>query len=179
MKKDILPEQGIEKLIDLASEFLKSYGEKGYMGHSTYIGAMVDFHLKMQKDSLSPVGEVTESRIKEMAKEHSEMLKMTNWDSLGDVFKQAEIGFEYGFKECLEMMRSQALSSTEWVSVEDRLPEQQAGFFICLGFTSSGHETLKLAFNCKTKRFQTMNFEDIHKLITHWMPLPNPPKSHE
>jgi len=72
--------------------------------------------------------------------------------------------------QSLQKQLSDLQQRNGWISVDERLPEQEQGFYMCLGFTSSGHETIKLAFNCLTKKFQTLNFDVTHDLITHWMP---------
>lgn len=54
----LVSEETLDNLINEATEFLKGYGDKGYIGQSAYIGAMVDFHLK--KSSLVKEGEKDE-----------------------------------------------------------------------------------------------------------------------
>ena len=64
----------------------------------------------------------------------------------------------------------------EWISVNDRLPEREGnGFIPCLMWRSDFNEVRIGMFNNVVKRFQTENFI-IQSMITHWMPLPKPPK---
>lgn len=62
----------------------------------------------------------------------------------------------------------------EWISVEDRLPDG-IGFFFCI-VVKENSVVLEGMFNTKTKRFQNRDFSEFNHNITHWMPLPEPPK---
>ena len=59
---------------------------------------------------------------------------------------------------------------TEWISVEDRLPEKDGKYIVCTA-RGSVYCTRFKAYG-KIGNFQT----DINTHITHWMPLPEPPK---
>jgi hypothetical protein len=60
-----------------------------------------------------------------------------------------------------------------WVSVEDRLPDDDQTVLV-----TNGQRVKEVCFAQRTKldmpnfRFTTMKFDE----ITHWMPLPSPPK---
>lgn len=73
-------------------------------------------------------------------------------------------------------VHARQMAVENWISVEDRLPEITEGFFDCLVYRKYG-EIRQARFNCKTERFQNMNFDNIHYSVTHWMPLPEPPKA--
>ena len=66
---------------------------------------------------------------------------------------------------------------SEWISVEERLPEEKPyRLEFLIGCKSNGvvHEIL---YNSKTQKFVSIdkgNFE--LKNVTHWMPLPEPPE---
>ena len=56
----------------------------------------------------------------------------------------------------------------EWVSVDERLPEEEGKYIVC-----TAKNTVYCAkYHAKGKFFGT----DMHTHITHWMPLPAPPK---
>lgn len=57
----------------------------------------------------------------------------------------------------------------EWISVEERLPEKQANFLIA---DDKGHMEIALW----TKQFGWFSGSNRVKKVTHWMPLPEPPK---
>ena len=63
----------------------------------------------------------------------------------------------------------------EWISVEDRLPEK-SGYYLV--FTDIG----RIALLAYSKKYQAFNAHDDSYSeeyvipVTHWMPMPNPPK---
>lgn len=63
----------------------------------------------------------------------------------------------------------------EWVSVERKLPENGTPVLI-----AAGHYVTLASWNSDEKRFQFTSREDAALIssndITHWMPLPEPPK---
>lgn len=61
-----------------------------------------------------------------------------------------------------------------WVSVKDRLPDFKEGFYECLVYYHS-RLIRQAKFNCLTRRFQNMNFDDINISVTYWTELPSPP----
>ena len=65
----------------------------------------------------------------------------------------------------------------KWISVKDRLPEADAGKVLCI--TQAGHYKILQwieTFDCWSDPFgiDFTNFRNGY--ITHWMPLPQPPK---
>ena len=71
----------------------------------------------------------------------------------------------------------------KWISVEERLPEGEPSGKRYLVHTNTGNITLGYYyFNYDGNELdwqmesQTGNFKDWGYIITHWMPLPKPPK---
>jgi hypothetical protein len=64
----------------------------------------------------------------------------------------------------------------EWIKKTDKTPAITSGFFNCL-IVRNDKEIRQARFNCKTQRFQNMEFEDIHDVVTHWIPLPKLPSA--
>ena len=70
----------------------------------------------------------------------------------------------------------------EWISINDRLPEKGMD---CLVFTTSGCQQIArytdrnstYGYNYKEKWFRKGSRQLSKKTITHWMPLPEPPKA--
>ena len=66
----------------------------------------------------------------------------------------------------------------EWINVKDRLPDESGEY---LTFDKSGHFGL-LEYSTLHKKFnvfdcQSIEFVERYSIeITHWMPLPEPPK---
>lgn len=67
---------------------------------------------------------------------------------------------------------------SEWIKVDDRLPEEKQGVLVCL--TSQLVTVAYRTVEMDVKLWQLFgNIEDILDLtqeqVTHWMPLPKPP----
>lgn len=66
----------------------------------------------------------------------------------------------------------------EWISVKDRLPNEEEIFLVYNGKSNDSY--IELGFwNLDKKRFEYYDNEDYGLEmydITHWMPLPKPPK---
>lgn len=68
-----------------------------------------------------------------------------------------------------------ALEKTKWISVKDRLPEK-SGYYLV--FADIGRREV-LSYS---KKYQAFNaFDDVYSEeyvipVSHWMPIPNPPK---
>ena len=62
-----------------------------------------------------------------------------------------------------------------WISVKDRLPESALGNYIaCL----ENEAVMELAFSDINERWWSLSAGDVpeENKVTHWMPLPEPPK---
>lgn len=158
MKKDILPEQGIEDMWNKGSVLVRiapDNHEMEVMNKGTFIELL---------KSLSPVGEVSDQDI--IDETLSEDRYSVNEPEDAKLFIE-------GAKWMRDRMRSQALSSTEWVSVEDKPKEGQYVLIYGKGnrqFTALFQKGEFYAYNPFNE-----DLEDCEE-ITHWQPLPNPPK---
>lgn len=85
---------------------------------------------------------------------------------------------------------SNKLQSNGWISVKDRMPEQagkrclvcakygnnkNAVFIACIGYGSGEWETLDCLY---MKKVRSPHDKKVHSsyVVTHWMPIPEPPK---
>jgi hypothetical protein len=68
----------------------------------------------------------------------------------------------------LDMYRKGSLANNKWISVEERLPDEQGHFLIV-----DKEGQMNTAFY--TPRFGWLSHFRIRN-ITHWIPLPEPPK---
>jgi hypothetical protein len=61
----------------------------------------------------------------------------------------------------------------KWISVKDRLPTEGTS---CLAFFESG--IIDSVYYCQNSRFLLglEGIESLYSNVTHWMPLPEPPK---
>lgn len=58
----------------------------------------------------------------------------------------------------------------EWISVKDRLPEKRKDVLCCF---NGIRKMVEISWMDSTRCFL---YEDIYGKVTHWMPLPEPPK---
>ena len=71
---------------------------------------------------------------------------------------------------------SRLKAKTKWISVEDRLPEENGRYLVCVAIRHLVFEDLTMVvimgYN-KTNGFDVVSGEET---VTHWMPLPKAPK---
>ena len=65
-------------------------------------------------------------------------------------------------------------SKMEWISVKDRLPDIDNEYIVALDFLEVKSTTMN--FMSMPSKWYTMSSIDVSKRVTHWMPLPEPPK---
>ncbi|MBR5874526.1 MAG: DUF551 domain-containing protein [Oscillospiraceae bacterium] len=63
----------------------------------------------------------------------------------------------------------------EWISVKDRLPEDDADYLVWVADAC----TVERAMYYGDGEWLTEDLENLTRLVTHWMPLPEPPKEEE
>ena len=86
-------------------------------------------------------------------------------------YKQRLKSGEYAYEHiefAWEMWQARAVQS-EWISVEERLPETETSVLVC---TERGYIFLSWASNEDVFWFYNENEDD---RVTHWQPLPEPP----
>ena len=67
---------------------------------------------------------------------------------------------------------------SEWISVEDRLPDINERVFArgVFGFDSGiSYGVAELTYKCENHHAWNSDFRSVHD-VTHWMPLPELPK---
>jgi hypothetical protein len=76
----------------------------------------------------------------------------------------------------LEMRRSGSISSNKWISVDERLPEENGRYLACVNISHFAFENLTtIAIMAYGKNHGFYLYNETEK-VTHWMPLPEPPK---
>lgn len=88
---------------------------------------------------------------------------------------------EYEFEAVADDLISQGVTVQEWISVDERLPENDVmviGFTPCDGFMFVGYYHEEPKYDWKVWRIITAmrSTKVMKKKVTHWMPLPTPPK---
>jgi hypothetical protein len=109
-----------------------------------------------------------QEKIKEMARAIDELLVENPKETTKHAMNVATYLFDRGYRK------------QEWISVEDRLPTEQREVLAYYGF-DNGDGDLGMMFTGvltyfaydKKPHFQ---HEDLRLRVTHWMPLPEPPK---
>lgn len=65
---------------------------------------------------------------------------------------------------------------SEWISVEDRLPEEEGQYLVVMHGLVWPADFLGYGPDKKRARWRT-EIADEYAVATHWMPLPEPPQS--
>lgn len=103
-----------------------------------------------------------------------DVLESIAWKDLDDDVTALDID------STTEHLRSKGYRKQEWISVEDRLPDKEGDYlvFIVDYLGETRMETMKLfrwANRFDWSAHMGSRWEDSNT-ITHWMPLPEPPK---
>ena len=86
---------------------------------------------------------------------------------------------EFAVKKYVKRLR---INKMEWVSVKDRLPDE-AGYFLVFAndIINSWQQVLEF-YICpeyQSREWHFLNGNDFPCIVTHWVPLPKPPKQLE
>ena len=81
----------------------------------------------------------------------------------------------------IDYLIANGVTAQEWISVDDRLPENDVmviGYTPCDGFMFVGYYHEEPKYDWKVWRIVTAmrSTKVMTKKVTHWMPLPQPPK---
>ena len=83
-----------------------------------------------------------------------------------DIDRVASLGLEISGAIARDLHDEGYRKEQEWISVEDRLPKPLQDVLV---FTDDGE--IKISFT-----FMSEGFDWLSRKVTHWMPLPTPPK---
>ena len=86
-----------------------------------------------------------------------------------------------GYYRTADRLIANGVTVQEWISVDERLPENDVmviGYTPCDGFMFVGYCHEEKKYDWKVWRIITAmrSTKVITKKVTHWMPLPQPPK---
>ena len=88
-----------------------------------------------------------------------------NYDGMDEVNEACRMGME-------------ALERTRWIPVSERLPEKNDQWVLCL-CVSGAIEVLKFDYTMWNWDAQYPGRCYMENYVTHWMPLPEPPKEEQ
>lgn len=66
-------------------------------------------------------------------------------------------------------------SMSKWISVKERLPTSSAKYIACVRDRNDAKWTVCADWSCEMRSWFG-EFGEIKNKVTHWMPLPDPPK---
>jgi hypothetical protein len=87
----------------------------------------------------------------------------------------------YSSEEIADRLIANGVTVQEWISVDERLPENDVmviGYTPCDGFMFVGYYHEEPKYDWKVWRIVTAmrSTKVMKKRVTHWLPLPQPPK---
>ena len=98
---------------------------------------------------------------------------------MAELYKGMKCRICYGGCEC--HMLAEALYNADyrkqsgWISVEERLPQVTGKYICCVKDKGGNTWTVPADWNLEMKMWFG-EFGEIKNMVTHWMPLPEPPK---
>ena len=86
-------------------------------------------------------------------------------------------GNDCTFEQGADWLIANGVTVQEWISVDDRLPEQSDQATAVLGITKHGKCYVVYYYKAAINDEFTGFYDNaIKRAVTHWMPLPQPPK---
>ena len=114
---------------------------------------------------------------------------MTDKEKLVELLRNAKSAMKAENLSCdlarnmfvVDFLMANGVTVQEWISVDDRLPENDVmviGYTPCDGFMFVGYYHEEPKYDWKVWRIVTAmrSTNVMTKKVTHWMPLPQPPK---
>lgn len=82
-----------------------------------------------------------------------------------------------GWEEAANYLIAHGVTVQEWISVEDRLPEKHDRFICTYKFNSNSEmQFVGVLDYYASDHYPHWQHESAGVIVTHWMPLPKPPK---
>lgn len=109
-----------------------------------------------------------EKQIEEMSKQRQEYLKFKSFaDDLRKAESWCELEGVLNRYQTAKNLFKMGYRKQEWISVEERLPERNGRYLTHCKI--EGQSLVCILYYCKVGGFN-------EGMVTHWMPLPEPPK---
>lgn len=100
-----------------------------------------------------------------------EFVEVDAWDN-GEFIEK-----DIDFKEIASNLIANGVTVQQWISASDRFPERTGSYIVCTDkgaiCTAKFYSDFPTGFRYKEQHW---NNSRLNKHITHWMPLPQPPK---
>ena len=111
------------------------------------------------------------------------MTRMDVREKLVDILKQApfegkvldEWWWEEKIKRIADHLISNGVTVQEWISVKDMLPEA-GGYVVCIAKRNPFSRFMPMVARIEKNGWVNPMTEQYISEVTHWMPLPQPPK---
>ena len=81
----------------------------------------------------------------------------------------------YGNDEIADKLIANGVTVQEWISVKDRLPEA-GGYVVCIAKRNPFSRFMSMVARIEKNGWVNPITEQYISEVTHWMPLPHPPK---
>ena len=81
----------------------------------------------------------------------------------------------YGNGDIAEKLISNGVTVQEWISVDDRLPEA-GGYVVCIAKRNPFSRFMPMVARIEKNGWVNPITEQYISEVTHWMPIPQPPK---
>ena len=94
-------------------------------------------------------------------------------EKLIELQMQAKIGWTKG--QFADYLISNGVTVQEWISVKDRLPEA-GGYVVCIAKRNPFSRFIPIVARIEKNGWVNPITEQYISEVTHWMPLPKPPK---
>lgn len=115
-------------------------------------------------------------KIKQQIEIINELISNVEWLG-GDPYEMDVVsGSIDKVNKLIKYLESKSDQESGWIKCSDRLPEEKPYRFEKVLVSLTNKVVLECYYNTKVGKFMTANYESLNHPVTHWMPLPEPPK---
>ena len=82
---------------------------------------------------------------------------------------------DYSFEDVADHLIDHGVTVQEWISVKDRLSEA-GGYVVCIAKRNPFSRFMPMVARIEKKGWANLITEQYISEVTHWMPIPQPPK---
>lgn len=96
-------------------------------------------------------------------------------EKLVELIESAQYWGSYTSEEIADIFLDSGVTVPEWISVKDRLPEA-GGYLVCIAKMNPFSRFVPMVARIEKNGLVNPITEQYISEVTHWMPLPEPPK---